>query len=103
MAKVKQAGPVVLTANHLLSGRAVFWTGEVWAENFNAALTIPEDGADRDALAEHGRREEANNIVVGAYLVELDEAGEPVLMREGRRTLGPSIDIPDQPLSQIAA
>ena len=94
MAKQKRlAGPSVLTANEILTGAIVYWTGDDWTTDIAAALRV---GPDAHApLEEAGRREEAANRVVGAYLMALDaETGEPVLLRERRRLAGPSFALP---------
>lgn len=93
MAK-KRTGPSVLTANLLLTGAIVFWTGEGWSRHFRAALraTTDEGRAELDAAA---RVEESANRVTGAYLVVLDAVtGEPVLLREQQRVAGPSVALP---------
>lgn len=94
MAKKRSAGPAVLTANDLLTGDVVFWTGVDWARSIDAAVRgVGED--EREALAGIGRSEEAQNRVVGAYLVALDPVtGSPAELRERRRLAGPSIAIP---------
>ena len=78
-------GGDVLTANDLLSGRIVWWTGEGWSEAFADARA---DTAE--ALAAIAAREEAANRVVGALAVPLGEDGRPTGLREGRRLAGPS-------------
>ncbi|RAI00497.1 DUF2849 domain-containing protein [Acuticoccus sediminis] len=94
MAKEKRlAGPSVLTANEILTGAIVFWTGGGWStEIAEAERAGPDARAD---LEETGRDEEDANRVVGAYLVALDpESSEPVLLRERRRLAGPSFALP---------
>lgn len=94
MARKRANGPAVLTANDLRSGDVVFWTGTRWAWSIEDAVTASGE-EEREALAGIGRCEEAQNRVVGAYLVILDPAtGAPVELRERRRLAGPSIPIP---------
>jgi len=94
MAKKRAVGPAVLTANDLLTGDVVFWTGTDWTRAFAAAVR-GAGAAEHEALAAIGREEEAGNRVVGAYLVVLDPVGgAPVELRERRRLAGPSITIP---------
>jgi hypothetical protein len=94
MAKTKAKGPEILTANELLSGRVVFWTGSGWSEDRHAAIRAATDEA-RAALTATGKAEEARNVVVAAYSFEIDAAtGEPVELRERRRLAGPSILLP---------
>ena len=81
----------VLTANDLLSGRVVWWTGSDWSEAYGDAATAAAEDAGLTARA---AAEEAANRVVGAIVVALDEAGAPKGLREGRRHAGPSIALP---------
>ena len=82
MAKTKAKGPEVLTANELLSGRIVFWTGSAWSTEVRAAVRAASD-EERAALAATGKAEEAKNAVVGAYLFEVNaETGQPTELRE---------------------
>lgn len=91
MAKKPRSGPAVLTANELLSGRVVFWTGERWTGRVAEAARAATDEA-RTALEASARGEEAANRVTGAYLMTLDAVtGEPVLLRERHRLAGPSV------------
>ncbi|XWN33312.1 MAG: DUF2849 domain-containing protein [Devosia sp.] len=94
-------GPSILTANDLLSGAIVFWTGHDWStDQGNAVRANP---ADRDTLTAVGTREEAENRVVGADLVALDAAtGTPVHLRERQRLGGPSIALPLPPARRAA-
>ncbi|UOM34694.1 DUF2849 domain-containing protein [Acuticoccus sp. I52.16.1] len=94
MAKEKRlAGPSVLTANEILTGAIVYWTGSDWSTDIETAERAGPDA--RAPLEDVGRREEAANRVVGAYLMALDPVtGEPVLLRERRRLSGPSFALP---------
>ncbi len=94
MAKEKRlAGPSVLTANEILSGAIVYWTGDTWSTDMAAAERAGPDA--RAPLEEVGRAEEAANRVVGAYLMALDPVtSEPVLLRERHRLAGPSFALP---------
>jgi len=94
MAKKTTAGPAVLTANRLLTGDTVFWSGCDWVASIHEAARAA-DACARTALAETGKAEEAANRVVGTYLVALDPVtGEPTTLRETRRLAGPSVAIP---------
>lgn len=94
MGKAKAAGPAVLTANDLLTGAIVYWSGAAWTPSADAAQRAT--GADaREALAAIGHDAEARNEVVGAYLVVLDASGErPVALRERQRLAGPLATLP---------
>lgn len=94
MAKDKRlAGPSILTANEMLTGAIVYWTGTAWSTEFTAAQRVGPDGrADLEAVAQ---AEEGANRVIGAYLMALDPVtGVPVALRERQRMGGPSITLP---------
>lgn len=89
------AGPSVLTANDILSGRVVWWTGDAWGEGFEGAAKADDDAA-RASFEEIATAEEAADRVVSAAVVELDPtSGLPIALREERRLAGPSISLPD--------
>ena len=77
--------PSVLTANHLLEGDAVWWTGQVWSRDIAQAevVTTPEAASVLETLSGDASFEAE---VVGPYLVEIDVARlEPVVRREAIR------------------
>ncbi|MFN3259213.1 MAG: DUF2849 domain-containing protein [Pikeienuella sp.] len=76
--------PVALTANDLLEGDAVWWTGEAWSPSVSAAL-IARDEAEAALLSARAADPAEGARVVGAYLVEFDQAGRPRLRREAIR------------------
>lgn len=88
-------GPYILTANTLLTGRIVYWSGSTWSKTPDEALraTTADERAELEA---RGKTEEMVNMVVGAYLVPLAQrdVAEPVELRERRRLGGPSIGLP---------
>lgn len=91
----KHAGPRILTANTLLSGRSVYWTAEGWERSADNAIraSTADEISELDA---RGKIEEMMSTVVGAYLVPLED-GVPVApleLREQRRIAGPSIGLP---------
>ncbi|MEM8663788.1 MAG: DUF2849 domain-containing protein [Pseudomonadota bacterium] len=92
--KLKPTSTAVLTANDMLTGAIVYWTGVGW----DTAAELAERAANADAhaaLQSVGAAEEAENRVVGAYLVALDPlTGAPLLLRERQRILGPSFPLP---------
>lgn len=97
MAKIKTTSTAVLTANDLVTGAIVYWTGVEWTAAIGFAQRAT--GAEAQARLEAaGKAEEAANTVVGAYLMALDPmTGEPVELRERQRLLGPSIALPGHP------
>ena len=79
--------PAVMTANHLLDGDAVWWTGVGWSRDLSAAeiAATPEDRAALAALAEAPVHEA---VVVGPYLVDVTTAAGapfPTVRREAIR------------------
>ncbi|WP_088348252.1 MULTISPECIES: DUF2849 domain-containing protein [Rhodomicrobium] len=84
----KRAELQIVTANHLLEGHSVFLGEDGWTADHHAAriAATPEESAELEAL---GRVDEAGNIVVGVYLVDvaLDASGdpEPIHYREKMR------------------
>lgn len=76
--------PVALTANDLLEGDAVWWTGEAWSPSLSAAL-IARSEAEAALLSARAADPAEGGRVVGPYLVELDESGRPRLRRESIR------------------
>ena len=78
--------PSVLTANHLLEGDAVWWTGKEWSRNIENAEVIAtaEDATTILEMASTSAVFEAE--VVGPYLVEIDTATiAPIVRREAIR------------------
>ena len=84
----------VLTANHLLSGEAVFLTeGELWSPHIDDALAV-EDSDGKAWLEAAGARSVAAQVVVEPYLIDVEAQGPslvPVRFRERLRTLGPTV------------
>ncbi len=78
--------PSVLTANHLLEGDAVWWTGKIWSRDIAQAEVIEtfEDATTILEMAATSASFEAE--VVGPYLVEIDtQSGAPIVRREAIR------------------
>jgi hypothetical protein len=87
----KRGGPQVVTANDLLSGAVVFWTGEAWSHEPGDAEVLHEPEAQKAALAQA----EADDLrVVGAYLAAVGDDGL-VRLRERIRTTGPTVAYAD--------
>lgn len=81
----KKFTPSVLTANHLLDGDTVWWTGASWTRDIGKAeiVSSPEAAAVLELLSRDATFEAE---VVGPYLVEIDVASrEPVVRREAIR------------------
>jgi hypothetical protein len=79
-----------LTANRLIDGEVVFWTGAAWVERFASAELY-----DDDALAEaaEGHAKTLITQLVDPYLIEvIDTEGgvAPLSYRERLRALGPT-------------
>lgn len=102
MARLKPTSTAVLTANDLVTGAIVYWTGADWAKSIAFAKRATGEGAQA-TLETAGKAEEAANIVVGAYLMALDPvSGTPLELRERQRLAGPSIALPGAPQLQNA-
>jgi hypothetical protein len=83
----KRASPQVVTANDLLSGAVVFWTGEGWSRDPAAAAVFTEPDAQKAALA---AAEADHQRAVGAYLAAIADDGL-IRLRERIRTTGPTV------------
>ena len=83
----RRGGPQVVTANDLVSGAVVFWTGAGWSRDPDDARVLREPEAQQAALA----AAEADGLrAVGAYLAAVGDDGL-VRLRERIRTTGPTI------------
>ena len=86
--------PDVITANRLTDGVVVFQTvDERWSEDFNRAAVLADPQATAGALT-RAKQDEANNIVVDAYAVAVEERNghfAPKALREAIRAAGPTI------------
>ena len=83
----KSFSPAVLTANHLLDGDAVWWTGAEWSADISLARAArtPEE---RDALEAESLAPVHEALVVGPYLVDVSLDGavaRPTVRREAIR------------------
>jgi hypothetical protein len=86
----RSASAYALAANDLLTGALVFWSQEArWCSDFNAAL-FSEDGSSLEPL---GAAEEAANRVVGAALVPVNAARQPIELRDQRRLQGVTLPL----------
>jgi len=97
----KQNHPKVITANDLIEGDAVFLGPIGWVRDI-AEARIAETADDVEMLEIAAAQAEADNLVVGAYLVDVtQEAGtiRPVKRREQIRAEG----VPTIPVGPAAA
>jgi sulfite reductase (NADPH) hemoprotein beta-component len=79
-----------LTANRLIDGVVVFWTGEGWSERFAEAVLF-EDNALAEAAEAHAKTR--ITLLVDPYLIEVapvDGGVAPISYRERLRALGPT-------------
>ncbi|MGB0507529.1 MAG: DUF2849 domain-containing protein [Pikeienuella sp.] len=77
----------VLTANHLIEGDAVWWTGTSWSRDI-ADATIANSPDAATQLEALGSSAGFESEVVGPYLVEVsatDTAPQPIVRREAIR------------------
>ncbi|HEY5202984.1 MAG TPA: DUF2849 domain-containing protein [Roseiarcus sp.] len=86
--------PDVITANRLTDGVVVFQAiDDRWSEDFNRAAVLPDPQATAEAL-KRAKQDEANNIVVDAYAIVVEERNghlAPKALREAIRATGPTI------------
>ncbi|HTZ66804.1 MAG TPA: DUF2849 domain-containing protein [Roseiarcus sp.] len=86
--------PDVVTANRLTDGVVVFQSvDESWSEDFSRAAVLSDPQATANAL-KRAKQDEANNIVVDAYAVAVEERNghfAPKALREAIRAAGPTI------------
>ena len=87
--------PTVVTANRLADGSVVFLNARLeWVRSFRDAEVFAE-GRDSEAL-QHAKRDEAEQIVVDPYAVEVvqrDGAVVPKALREAIRAAGPTVRV----------
>ncbi|HME85467.1 MAG TPA: DUF2849 domain-containing protein [Roseiarcus sp.] len=97
--------PDVITSNRLADGVVVFQGADgAWTEDFKSAAVLADAQATADALS-RAKRDEANNLVVDAYAVPVEERNghfAPKALREAIRAAGPTIrrDLGKQALGQ---
>lgn len=86
----RETKPQVLTANDLLSGDVVFWSGSRWTADLEEAQILRDETEREAAIAEGASRELE---VVGPYLAAVSDGEplEPDHIRERLRSLGPSV------------
>jgi len=78
----------VLTANRLLDGEVVFWSGDHWVEQFADARRFDAAAPADDALA---TAKGQPTVLIDPYLIAVaDDGSAPVSFRERIRALGPT-------------
>jgi hypothetical protein len=82
--------PKVVTANHLLKGDVIYQTANGWTRDL-AEAEVLTDEADADLRLIDAAQQ--RDVVVGAYLADVDLSGDmpaPAHFREEFRAKGPS-------------
>lgn len=77
----------IVTASRLADGRVLFRAPEGWSTDIRDALVFTPD----EAAAAVTRAQGEPTRVVGAYAVDVDDAGLPLLGRERIRVFGPTV------------
>lgn len=84
----------VVTANRLRDGAIVYFNRDSgWSEAIRDATVAAGD--EIDALVALAERDVSNNVVVGAYTIEIAGDHQPLSARERIRAHGPSIRFGD--------
>lgn len=77
----------IVTASRLADGRVVFRTMDGWSTSIRDA--VPFTAEDAAAAVDDAKGQPT--VIVGAYTVDIDETGLPVLGRERIRVFGPTV------------
>lgn len=81
----------MIIANRLTDGRSVFLRAPgQWVEAFTDGLVLADDTAATELLAA-AKRDEAANVVVEPYLIEVGADQRPLAWRELIRAEGPTV------------
>lgn len=75
----------ILTGNDLPTGDVVWWDGNGWSRHVKDAVDVSEDGEAVQA------REEAARRVNASYIVDADDAGLPLHIKDRIRAAGPTV------------
>ena len=101
----KSTSPAVMTANDLLSGDTVWWTGTGWSREIGEAL-VAVNPEEIDALGGLAGSPTHEADVVGPYLVDVtlaDGAPFPRVRREAiRAERAPTFAYAPEPLADAA-
>ncbi|MEQ1509812.1 MAG: DUF2849 domain-containing protein [Sphingopyxis sp.] len=89
----------LLTGNDLKSGAVTWWAGAGWSIHLTDAADV---GADGDTIL---TAEDAARRVNAPYLVDADDAGLPLHIKDRIRAAGPSVrsDLALKPADEWAA
>jgi hypothetical protein len=81
----------MIIANRLTDGRSVFLQAPgQWVEAFTAGAVLEDDATAAELLAA-AKRDEAANVVVEPYLIEVGADQRPLAWRELIRAEGPTV------------
>jgi len=87
--KIKDCAVVI--ANDLRTGLTVYLTDEhSWTDELPLAMRLYDDESATNAMS-IAHLAEQENTVIGSYLIDATQAGEPTHIREQLRVKGPSI------------
>ena len=75
----------ILTGNDLPTGDVVWWDGNGWSRHVKDAVDVSEDGEAVQAREEEARR------VNASYIVDADDAGLPLHIKDRIRAAGPTV------------
>ena len=75
----------ILTGNDLPTGDVVWWDGNGWSRHVKDAVDVSEDGEAVQAREEDARR------VNASYIVDADDAGLPLHIKDRIRAAGPTV------------
>lgn len=92
MAEKRPPLPLILTANELLTGATVYWSGSAWTAAIDEAL-VATDEAAASALVAKRDQSEASGETVEPYVSTVRAEGghvKPVHYREKIRIVGPT-------------
>ena len=89
MPAVKAATAYAITANHLMTGDAVFYAHDKdWRQDIDKQTIFSREDQASQALEEIQKTQ--NHLIVGAYIIGLDGDDKPIAYRERLRLSGPT-------------
>lgn len=94
--KLDKFAPQAVTANRLSDGLVVFLAADGgWSTGIGDAAVAP-GGPEADALLARAEADADRAVVVGPYLIALEDAETrtPAVYRERIRAFGPSVPVP---------